>query len=176
MGSHSILILLSNNYEMFQNKFSIKWKYCIPPFSSGLSDVFPENDYSDVTLVSDDKIPFQAHRYVLSASSPVLKNILLDNTDSNPLIYLRGVNHQDLESILQFIYLGEASFYHSNMNRFIQVAKNLQIKQLAETNVTGNSFYTQEESLDNNDMESRHDDISNQDMHANSEDVAVYER
>ena len=110
---------------MFQNKFSIKWKYFIPNFSSGLSDVFPENDYSDVTLVSDDKIPFQAHKYVLSASSPVLKNILLDNPQSHPLIYLRGVKHQELKSILQFIYLGEASFYNNNINRFIQAAKDV---------------------------------------------------
>ena len=65
---------------------------------------------SDVTLVSDDKIPFFAHKYVLSASSPVFKTVLLNKSQSNPLIYLRGVIHQELESILQFIYLGEASF------------------------------------------------------------------
>ena len=76
-------------------------------------------------------IPFRAHKYVLSAFSPFLKNILLDNHHAQPLIYLRGVKHQELESILQFIYLGEASFYHGNMNRFIQAAKDLQIKQLS---------------------------------------------
>ena len=65
---------------------------------------------SDVTLVSDDKIPFFAHKYVLIASGPVFKTVLLNKSQSNPLIYLRGVIHQELESILQFIYLGEASF------------------------------------------------------------------
>ena len=89
---------------------TIKWKSFIPNLSSSLSDVFTENSYSDVTLVSDDKIPFFAHKYVLIASGPVFKTVLLNKSQSNPLIYLRGVIHQELESILQFIYLGEASF------------------------------------------------------------------
>ena len=152
----------------------MKWKYFIPNLSSILSDVFTENSYPDVTLVSDDKIISQAHRFILSACSPVLKSILLDNPHSNPLIYLRGVNHQELESILQFIYLGEASFYRDNMNRFIQAAKDLQIKQLAETVVAENCV-PKEESLDDYDIGSNNYDISNQDMYANSDYVDKHE-
>ena len=47
--------------------------------------------------------PFQAHIYVFSAFSPVLKNILLNIPHPHPLIYIRGVNQQELDSILQFI-------------------------------------------------------------------------
>merc|ERR1712086_845257 len=140
--------------------FTLKWTFFMPNLSSSLSNVFTENSYSDVTLVSDDKIPFHAHKYVLSASSPVFKNILLDNPQSHPLIYLRGVKHQELESILQFIYLGEASFYHNNINRFIQAAKDLQIKQLVETAVTGNIFTNGEEPAEDFDKENRNYDIS----------------
>ena len=86
------------------------WEFFSPNLSSSLSDGFKDHSFSDVTLVSDDKIPFFAHKYVLSASSPVFKTVLLNKSQSNPLIYLRGVIHQELESILQFIYLGEASF------------------------------------------------------------------
>ena len=46
--------------------------------SFNLSDVF-SNKFTDVTLVSDDKILFNAHRYVLGVCSPVLKNFLLNN-------------------------------------------------------------------------------------------------
>merc|ERR1712129_597151 len=148
--SLSLSPLLTTNYKMYQEIFTLKWKFFFTNLSYGLSDVFTENCYSEVTLVSDDKIAFQAHRYVLSATSPVLKSILLDNPHANPRIYLRGVNHQELESILQFIYLGEASFYHRNINRVIQVAKDLQIKQLAETVITGNTFSNQEEPSDDN--------------------------
>ena len=138
---------------MYQDIFTLKWKFFIPNISSSLSDVFTENIYSDVTLVSDDKIPFYAHKYVLSASSPVFKNILLDNPQSHPLIYLRGVKHQELESILQFIYLGEAEFYRGSMNNFIQAAKDLKIKLLAETILTGNTFPTVEDFVTNDNKE-----------------------
>merc|ERR1711954_283974 len=105
---------------------------------SRVSDVINEQSFCDVTLVSDDHKPFLAHRYVLSSFSPVLKNILLNNPNSHPLIYLRGVNHQELDSILQFIYYGKASVDHSNMKRFAQTAKDLQIRKLAENIRMGN--------------------------------------
>ena len=118
--------------------YTLKWKYFTPNVTSRLSDVFTENSFCDVTLVSDDQKPFQAHRYVLSAFSPVLKNILLNNPHSHPLIFLRGVNHEDLYSILQFIYLGKALVCPENMRRFAQAAKDLQIKKLAENIRMGN--------------------------------------
>ena len=86
--------------------YTLKWKYFSPNVKSRLSNVIKEQSFFDVTLVSDDQKAFQAHKSVLSIFSPVLKNILLNNPHSQPLIYLKGVKHQELDSILQFIYLG----------------------------------------------------------------------
>merc|ERR1712129_413911 len=66
-------------------------------------------------------------------------------------------------------------FYNNNINRFIQAAKDLQIKQLKDTVITGNTFNNQEESADDYDMESRNDDIFNRDITVNSEENAEYE-
>ena len=110
---------------MSQEIYSLKWKIFNTHISSSLSYVFTENSFTDVTLVSDDKIPFQAHKCVLSACSPVLKNLLLNNPHSHPLIYLRGVKQEELQSILQFMYLGEARFYKGNMDKGIDAAKEL---------------------------------------------------
>ena len=112
--------------------YSLKWKNFNSNVTYRLSNVFEENCFTDVTLVSDDQKQFQAHRYVLSNFSPVFENILLSNPHSHPLIYLRGVHHQVLSSILQFIYLGKTKVNHSNMKRFAEVAKDLQIKKLAD--------------------------------------------
>ena len=53
-------------------------------------------------------------------------------------MYLRGIQYSEMESIMQFIYLGEATFYEERMNEFIAVAKSLEIKELcnaeSETN------------------------------------------
>ena len=133
-------MLLSTNYKMYQEMIPLKWKFFIPNLSTSLSHLLTENSYSDVTLVSDDIIQFQAHKFVLGASSPVFKKILLHDPNSHPLIYLRGVKHKELGSILQSIYFEEASFNHKNINRFIRTAKDLRIKQLAETSITGNTF------------------------------------
>ena len=142
--------------------FTLNLKHSIYNISSILSDSFKENNHSDVTLVSDDKIEFLAHKYVLVASSPVFENILLSNSHPHSLIYLRGVKYQELGSILQFIYLGEVSIYRSNRTRLFQAAKDLQITHLAETCVKEKSFTTQEE-------KNMTGDINNQDKQKSDE-------
>merc|ERR1711873_89221 len=82
----------------------------------------------DVTLVSDDQTQFKAHKIVLSACSPVFKKIIESNPSQHPLIYLRGIQSYEMESILQFMYLGEGKFYQERMGEFIKVAKDLEVK------------------------------------------------
>ena len=45
---------------------------------------------------------------------------------------MRGIQSFEIESILQFIYLGEATFYQERMDEFINVAKSLEIKQISK--------------------------------------------
>ena len=118
--------------------YHLKWKYFISNKSSSLYNEFSKQQFSDVTLVSDDHRAFYAHKYVLSTFSPYFKDILLNNPHPHPLIYLRGIHHEDLYALLQFIYLGKASVYHINMKRFSLAAKDLQIKKLADNIRSGN--------------------------------------
>merc|ERR1711973_790807 len=111
--------------------FNLTWQ----TFSSHVGQLFKNlletQEFTDVTLISDDLQQYRVHKFILSASSTVFNKIL----SSNPLntsIYLRGIHHEELESILQFIYLGEATFYHERMNDFLNVAKNLDIKEIGK--------------------------------------------
>ena len=88
-------------------------------------------EFTDVTLISDDLHQYKVHKFILSACSTAFKKILASNS-LNSSIYLRGIQHEELESVLQFIYLGEATFYHERMNEFLNVAKNLDIKELGK--------------------------------------------
>ena len=98
-----------------------------------MKEMMTSEDFADVTLVSDDKKTIKAHKSILSACSPVFKNILhMESQNSHPVIYLRGIQYPEIESILQFMYLGEAKFYEERMNEFIMVAKNLEIKELSK--------------------------------------------
>ena len=58
------------------------------------------NELTYVTLVSEDKKHFKAHKVVLSACSPVFKSIFGDSIMSNSIIYLRGIQSLETESIL----------------------------------------------------------------------------
>ena len=118
--------------EMSGEIYNLQWKYFTSNRSSCLYSAFSKPQFSDVTLVIDDHRSFPAHKYVLSTFSPHFKDILLNNPRPHPLIYLRGIHQEDLYALLQFIYLGKASVYHSNMKRFGLAAKDLQIKKLAD--------------------------------------------
>ena len=61
---HESICLSSNSFQA-QHQASLK-------------ELFTENIFADVTLVSDDQIQIPAHKFILSAFSPVLKNILLN--------------------------------------------------------------------------------------------------
>ena len=102
--------------------------------SGNLSKLFLniENISPNVTLVSDDLTQFQAHKIVLGACSPVLKNLLLTNPHSHPLLFLRGVKQQELESLLQFMYLGETVIHAGHIHTVFDIAKDLQMQELAQ--------------------------------------------
>ena len=115
-----------------QDKYTLTWHRYSDHLREALKEMMTSSEFADVTLVSDDKKQIRAHRNILSACSPVFKNILqLDSKNVNPVIYLRGIQHSEIESIMQFIYLGEAKFYEERIGEFIMVSKNLEIKEMS---------------------------------------------
>ena len=115
-----------------QEKYNLHWHSYSDHLREALNEMMISSEFADVTLVTDDKQQIRAHRNILSACSPVFKSILqIDSKNANPVIYLRGIQHSEMESIMQFIYLGEAKFYKERMSEFLMVAKNLEIKELS---------------------------------------------
>jgi len=91
--------------------------------------------FTDVTLVCDDKIQFEAHRIILISCSKFFETILNSVTQMNdckPIIYLKGINHQELKSILEFMYIGEAKFSQERTSEFLQVATELELKSIGQ--------------------------------------------
>ena len=114
---------------MHQEKYSLTWH----TYSDHLRDMMKEiinDELADVTLVTEDKKHIKAHKNILSSCSPVFKDIVKIEQSAKPIIYLKGVNFFELESIMQFIYLGEATFFEEKINDFLDVARSLEIKEL----------------------------------------------
>ena len=135
------------------------------------------SEFADVTIVTDDKQQTRAHRNILSACSPVFKHILqLDSKNSNTVIYLRGIQHSEMESIMQFIYMGKARFYEERMSELFMVSKNLEIKELV-TSLQGNDqTYSNEERNDSKDIFSGKDfdDFENSTTTVNEDQKSQY--
>ena len=114
------------------DKYTLNWQTFTDHLQLMFKDLYEEEKHSDVTLVCDDQTQFKAHKIVLSACSPVFKKIIDNNPSQHPLIYLRGIQSYEMESILQFMYLGEGKFYHERMGEFIKVAKDLEVKDISK--------------------------------------------
>merc|ERR1719342_1954702 len=97
-----------------------------------MENLFLSNESTDITLICEDKTRFKAHKFVLNACSPVFRAIINELPQKDPLIYLRGVLALEMKSILQFMYLGRATFYQERMNDFLNVARSLEIKEISK--------------------------------------------
>ena len=116
---------------MATEQFNLNWHTYTDHLKELMQCLLESSKSSDVTLVCDDKIKFKAHKFVLIACSPLFQSIIDDLPNKgDSVIYLRGVHSQDMKSILQFMYLGQATFYQDRMNEFISVARSLEIKEI----------------------------------------------
>ena len=97
-------------------------------------DLYRDLYFTDVTLVTNDMFPIKAHRSVLIAGSPVLKQLLtLYANQSNPLLFLKGINQEDLKSLIEFMYLGQTEIPEDRLEKFLKVANEYHIKDLVKT-------------------------------------------
>ena len=120
-------------------------------------ELLEENYFKDVTLVSDDLHEMKAHKALLSKSSDVFRKILLLKDDKDPIIFIRGTSKEQLKSLLNFIYVGEAEVTEKDMNSFVQLAKDFEIKEFVDSenqkeltsNIQNEKIHLIEESIAN---------------------------
>ena len=97
---------------------------------NGVGSFREDNDFADMTLACEDGQQVEAHKVILAASSPFFQNLLGRNKHPHPLIYMRGVKSYDLLAIVDFLYHGEANVFQENLDSFLAVAEELQLKGL----------------------------------------------
>ena len=116
--------------------FCLRWNDFESNVSSSFRELRAESDFFDVTLGCTDSggRSLQAHKVILSACSKIFKSMLRQQAaqqgNANPFIYLRGISYHDLSSILNFMYHGEVNVAQEDLNSFLAVAEELQIKGL----------------------------------------------
>jgi len=129
-------------------------KYCLTSkdFASSASETFKrlltDKDFADVTLACDGNQQISAHKVILSSSSQLFHNILHKNPHQHPLIYLNGIDYADIQSIIDFMYLGQAQVEQSHLEQFLLSAKKLQVNGLMEDSTSSLTTVLQDEILE----------------------------
>ena len=108
----------------------LQWNDFKQNISATFENLRKQPDFTDVTLACEDGQMVEALRIILVASSPVFQSMLRRSNHNRPLIYLRGISSEDLNAIVDFVYFGETTVREENLNSFLAVAEELQLKGL----------------------------------------------
>jgi len=112
-------------------KFCLRWNDFEQNISSSFRELRDNKDFFDVTLACDNN-QLQAHKVILSACSPFFRSILKKNPHQHPLLYLKGVKYEEILLVLNFMYHGEVNVAQDELNSFLAVAEDLQVKGLTQ--------------------------------------------
>jgi hypothetical protein len=119
-------------------KFCLRWNDFESNISVAFRELREEKDFFDVTLsVGPGHQHIQAHKLILSACSPFFRGVLRQNPHAHPLLYLKGVGFSELQSVLNFMYHGEVNVAQEELNTFLAVAEELQVKGLTQGGAGG---------------------------------------
>merc|ERR1719318_4771 len=114
---------LPNSYHLTNTKFENN-------AATLLQNLYAKESFSDVTIACDDGKVFKAHKIVLSASSAVFNQILMQCSETNLLIYFGDTNDKHIEYILQYAYFGEVSVEENELKEFMKTVQKFRINGL----------------------------------------------
>ena len=114
-------------------KLCLQWNDFQDNVKSAFENLRDSTDFVDVTLPCEDCHQIEADKVILAASSPFFQAILMRNKHSHPLIYMRGLKSDDLVAMVDFLYFGAANVDQENLDFFLAIAEELQLKGLRGT-------------------------------------------
>ena len=109
-------------------KLCLQWNDYKDNVNSAFESLRKDLDFVDVTLASEDGEHVKAHKIILAASSPFFQNLFKRHKHAHLLIFMRGVNSENLLAVIDFLYLGETNISQENLDSFLAIADDLQLK------------------------------------------------
>ena len=117
---------------MVSDQFCLKWSDFLINVSSSFRELRSDEELTDVTLVCTNNQQIEAHKVILAAGSPFFKSLFTRNKHQHPLIYMRGIKAHQMISIVDFMYNGEVNIYQEELNEFLSIAEEIELKGLTE--------------------------------------------
>ena len=109
-------------------RLSLRWADFQKHTSSAFAELRRGREFSDVTLACEDGREVEAHKIILASSSSFFKRLFERQKHPHPFIYMRGLKPEDLDAIVDFMYFGEATVLQENLEAFMSVTAELNVK------------------------------------------------
>ena len=114
--------------ETMSEKLCLQWNDFNENVNSAFQKLRGGKEFTDVILVCEDGQEMEAHKVILASSSPFFEKMLQKSKHPHPLIYLKGFQSKDFASILDFLYLGQANVYQEDLDSFLAIAREIELK------------------------------------------------
>ena len=134
------------------------------------NDLLEGQKLTDVTLACEG-YQIGVHRTIIAASSLFFREVIMNSSTSNPFIYLRGVNQENLQALIKFIYIGETAVKTESMDDLLAIGNELKVFGLTGMEVDTNQESNNEKMLVNPDTKKLVEDISDQIMNTTTPKV-----
>ncbi len=115
------------------DNYCLRWNDYEKKYAETFRLLRDDEYFTDVTLATEGH-SVKAHRVILSACSNYFHAILKTMSPwQHPVLLLQDVRSSDLNSLMDFIYFGQASVSQDSLQSFLRVAEKLKIKGLCES-------------------------------------------
>ncbi|KAK8741845.1 hypothetical protein OTU49_002423 [Cherax quadricarinatus] len=109
---------------------SLKWNNHKITFFEILRVLREKANYTDATIAVEGKF-YPVHKLVMSTCSEYFSEIFERTPCKSPVIVLKDVRSQDMDALLDYMYLGEVNVNQNDLASLLKTAECLRIKGLA---------------------------------------------
>ena len=100
--------------------------------ANALDHLWSDDNFTDITLVTEDQKQVKAHKVILSLFSEFFRDVFLMTSNQNLILYLKGINSTNLQLVLKFIYFGKCDLSQEDLKSFMDTASDLKVNGVTE--------------------------------------------
>lgn len=117
-----------------QQQYCLRWNNHKTNLLMVFSELFRNEDFTDVTLACEGGSVIKCHKMVLAACSSYFQNLFSDLSCSHPVVVLKDIRYSEIQAILEYMYKGEVSITQEEVEPLLRVAEALKVKGLVGEN------------------------------------------
>lgn len=113
---------------MTEEEVTIEWSGFSEALSKDLWQFYLSNQFSDVTISTEDGIDMKSHRIILAMCSAYFRDLFKKNPGPNTIVCLSNMRFSVVKKILALMYRGIVEVPASDVQLFIEAAKYLKLQ------------------------------------------------